>query len=303
MVRFIEKPNAETAKGLIEKGCLWNSGYFLFRSDVMIEELEQHAPEVARAARGAVESAARDLDFTRLGETCFESAPRISIDFAVLERTARSGVYPVSFAWSDIGTWDAIWAVSPRNADGNFCQGRVEVFATSNSLIRSDGTLTAVVGLDNVVVVSTLDAVLVTCRDNAHMVKDLVSYMRDRRHPEVDSHLRIFRPWGWYQQADIGPRFRVKRILVQPGEQLSLQRHFHRAEHWVVVSGTAEVTIAGSNSYVHENEAVYIPMGATHRLGNPGRIPLEIIEVQVGSYTGEDDIVRLDDVYGRVASS
>lgn len=297
--RFVEKPDAATAARYIADGYLWNSGYFLFRADVMLRELETFTPEILAAARAAVEAASVDLDFIRLDEKAFAAAPQTSIDYAVMERTDKAGVLPVTFPWSDIGTWDALWDASPRDAVGNALRGKVEVVGTRNSLVHSDEILTTVVGLEDVVVVSTPDAVLVTSRAQAGAVKDLVAALKRNNHREADDHLRMYRPWGWYQRIDLGPRFQVKRIMVKPGGRLSLQKHFHRAEHWVVVHGTAEVTVDERAVTLHENEAVYIPIGATHRLANPGRIPLELIEVQVGSYTGEDDIVRLENVYGR----
>ncbi|MCJ2106314.1 cupin domain-containing protein, partial [Methylobacterium sp. E-041] len=225
---------------------------------------------------------------------------KISIDYAVMERTTRAGVLPVSFPWSDVGTWDAVWQVLPQDAAGNAVRGRVELLGTRNSLVHSEGEgLTTVVGLDDVVVVATPDAVLVASKSQSGRVKDLVGVLRSRAHPEADAHRRMYRPWGWYQRVDIGERFQVKRIMVTPGGRLSLQKHHHRAEHWVVVKGTAEVTLGERLVLVHENEAVYLPIGSLHRLTNPGRIPLELIEVQVGSYTGEDDIIRVEDVYGR----
>jgi mannose-1-phosphate guanylyltransferase/mannose-6-phosphate isomerase len=236
----------------------------------------------------------------RLGEAAFAQAPQISIDFAVMERTARAGVLPVTFPWSDIGTWGALWEVSDRDGDGNALRGRVAVRETRNSLVYSSGDiLTTVVGLDDVVVVATNDAVLVTSRSAGGEVKGLVEALRGRGEPEADAHRLMYRPWGSYQRIDIGGRFQVKRITVKPGGRLSLQKHHHRAEHWVVVRGTAEVTVDGVVRLVHENEAAYLPIGCVHRLANPGKIPLDLIEVQVGSYTGEDDIIRLEDVYGR----
>jgi mannose-1-phosphate guanylyltransferase/mannose-6-phosphate isomerase len=208
-------------------------------------------------------------------------------------------VLPVTFSWSDIGTWAALWDASERDGNGNSLRGDVEVIETTGSLVHSDEILTAVVGVDNVIVVVQPDAVLVASRDRSDLVKDLVGVLRAKKRPQADEHVRMYRPWGWYQRMDIGPRFQVKRILVHPGGRLSLQKHFHRAEHWVVVRGTAEVSIDERVVLLHENEAAYIPLGAVHRLANPGRIPLELIEVQVGSYTGEDDIVRVEDVYGR----
>lgn len=297
--RFVEKPDAETAAAYLSEGYLWNSGCFLFRADVMLSELERHEPAVLAAARQAVDRAAVDLDFVRLDEEAFRRAPRISLDYAVMERTDRAGVLPVSFAWSDVGTWGALLDVLPRDPEGNALMGPVEALDTRDSLVISGDVLTAVVGLEGAVVVVEPDAVLVTTRARSGDVKELVSAMRARGRPEASEHLRLYRPWGWYQRIDLGDRFRVKRICVKPGGRLSLQKHFHRAEHWVVVRGTAEVTVDGEARLLHENEAAYVPIGAVHRLANPGRIPLEIIEVQVGPYTGEDDIVRLDDVYGR----
>ena len=299
VARFVEKPDAATASRYIDAGYLWNSGNFLFRSDVMLTELEAHTPDVLAAARAAVAGAAVDLDFLRLDADAFGRAPKISIDYAVMERTTRAGVLPVSFAWSDIGTWGAIWDASARDRSGNALKGKVEVVDTRDSLVHSDGVLTTVVGLDGVVVVATPDAVLVTSREHSDAVKDLVGQMKAGGRPEVDDHLLMYRPWGSYQRIDIGPRFQVKRITVKPGHRLSLQKHFHRAEHWVVVRGTAEVTIDDQVILRHENEAAYLPIGSVHRLANPGKIDLEMIEVQVGSYTGEDDIVRFEDVYGR----
>jgi mannose-1-phosphate guanylyltransferase/mannose-6-phosphate isomerase len=298
--RFLEKPDAKQAERLVAKGALWNSGYFLFRADILLRELATHAPDILRAAEAALANATRDLDFLRLEPAAFAAAPKISIDYALMERTDRAGVLPVSFPWSDVGSWDAVWEVLPHDAEGNAVRGRVALANTRNSLVQSDGTLlTAVVGLDDVVVVSTPDAILVTSRARCADVKDLVTTLRAAGLPEADAHLRMYRPWGWYQRIDIGTRFQVKRIQVAPQGRLSLQKHYHRAEHWIVVKGTAEVTVNDDVSLVHENEAIYLPIGSRHRLSNPGKIPLELIEVQVGSYTGEDDIIRLEDVYGR----
>ncbi|WP_442785890.1 mannose-1-phosphate guanylyltransferase/mannose-6-phosphate isomerase [Methylobacterium sp. C25] len=298
--RFVEKPDTAGAERLIAEGGLWNSGYFLFRADVMIAELEAHVPEILAAARAALEAATTDLDFIRLDAAAFAKAPKTSIDYAVMERTSRAGVLPVSFPWSDVGTWDAVWKVLDHDAQGNAVRGRVELVGTSNSLVHSEGEgLTTVVGLDDVVVVATPDAVLVASKSRSGEVKDLVTTLRQKAHPEADAHRRMYRPWGWYQRIDIGERFQVKRIMVTPSGRLSLQKHFHRAEHWVVVKGTAEVTLNEQIVLVHENEAVYLPIGSMHRLTNPGKIPLELIEVQVGSYTGEDDIIRVEDIYGR----
>ena len=297
--RFVEKPDAQTAAAYIERGYLWNAGYFLFRADVMLAELEAHAPQVLKAAKAALESARVDLDFVRLDEGAFAQAPALSIDHAVMEHTQRAGVVPVTFPWSDLGTWEALWEASPKDEKGNALRGPVAVQGATNSLVQAEEILTTVVGLDNVVVVTTPDAVLVAARERSGEVKELVASLRRQGRAEADEHRRQYRPWGWYQRIDLGSRFQVKRIQVEPGGRLSLQKHFHRAEHWVVVRGTAEVTVDGTVQLLHENEAVYIPIGSTHRLANPGKIALELIEVQVGSYTGEDDIVRVEDVYGR----
>ncbi|TDR88996.1 mannose-1-phosphate guanylyltransferase/mannose-6-phosphate isomerase [Enterovirga rhinocerotis] len=300
VARFVEKPDAAGAERLIAEGALWNGGYFLFRADVMTKELSLHAPKILSAAKEALDGAKRDLDFIRLDPEAFAEAPKTSIDYAVMEKTDRAGVLAVSFPWNDVGTWSALWDAAPRDADGNAIRGRVAAIGTRDSLVYgSDETLTAVVGLDGIVVVTTPDAVLVTSKEKADAVKDVVASLRAAGHAEADEHRRMYRPWGWYQRIDIGTRFQVKRILVHPQGRLSLQKHFHRAEHWVVVRGTAEVTVDDRVQLVHENEAVYLPIGCTHRLVNPGRIPLELIEIQVGSYTGEDDIVRVEDIYGR----
>ncbi|WP_185982855.1 mannose-1-phosphate guanylyltransferase/mannose-6-phosphate isomerase [Aureimonas mangrovi] len=296
---FVEKPDRARAEGYVERGLLWNCGNFLFKAGIMLEELEANAPEVLAAARTALVGGVRDLDFLRLDAVAFAAAPKISIDYAVMEKTRRAGAVRASFGWSDIGSWDSIYDVKTPDADGNVLEGPVSVLGTSGSLVRSDGPLTTVVGLNDVVVVAMPDAVLVASKDEAPKVKDLVAKLGREGYGEATDHLRIHRPWGWYQRIDIGDRFQVKHICVHPGGTLSLQRHHHRAEHWVVVHGTAEVTIDGVVKHYHENEAAYLPIGCTHRMRNPGKIDLKIIEVQVGSYTGEDDIVRLEDVYAR----
>ncbi|MHB2168533.1 mannose-1-phosphate guanylyltransferase/mannose-6-phosphate isomerase [Alsobacter sp. R-9] len=299
VARFVEKPDEETAKGYVADGYLWNSGNFLFQARVMREELDAFAPDILAAARDALARAKTDLDFQRLDEEAFSRAPKTSIDYAVMEKTQRAGVMPASCGWSDVGTWGALWEVSAQDADGNVVRGQAALVDTRNSLVHSEDVLTGVVGLEDIVVVATRDAVLVTDRARSGDVKTLVADLKAAGAPEAESHLRVHRPWGWYQRIEIGPRFQVKRIQVLPGARLSLQKHMHRAEHWVVVRGTAEVTVDERTWLMQENEAAYLPLGSVHRLANPGRIPLEIIEVQVGSYTGEDDIIRIEDVYGR----
>lgn len=297
--RFVEKPDLQQAQDYVSKGFLWNSGNFLFSAETMIEELADKTPEVLEASRAALEGATHDLDFLRLDAHAFARAPQISIDYAVMEKTDRAGVVPASFEWSDVGSWDSLHEVKQPDAQGNVLEGPVSVLGATGSFIRSEGLLTTVIGLSDVVVVSTTDAVLVAPRSQAGRVKDLVAQLEREGRQEATQHLRIHRPWGWYQRIDIGQRFQVKHICVHPGGTLSLQMHHHRAEHWVVVHGTAEVTIDGAVKTYHENEAAYLPIGCVHRMHNPGKIDLKIIEVQVGSYTGEDDIVRIEDIYAR----
>ena len=297
---FVEKPDAVTAASHVANGYLWNSGNFLFHAATMLGEIERFEPAMAEAAKTAVNHLVRDLDFLRLAAEPFSRAPKKSIDYAVMERTSLAAVVPTDFGWSDVGSWDGAWDILDHDTAGNAIEGPVVVLDTRNSLVRSDeSVLTTVIGLDDVVVVSTADAVLVSARSKAEQVKKLVEQLKAQNHRAAVEHRRIYRPWGYYQDVDIAPRYRVKRIVVKPGSKLSLQKHFHRSEHWVVVKGTAEVTVGEAVRDVHENESIYIPIGDLHRLANPGKIPLELIEVQVGSYLGEDDIVRLDDVYGR----
>ena len=266
----------------------------------MLDEIERFEPDIAAAAKLAVEGMARDLDFLRLPAEPFARAPKKSIDYAVMERTERAAVVPVDLGWSDVGSWSAVWDVMNHDADGNASTGSVVFYDSRNSLVRSDDAiLTAIVGLEDIIVVATPDAVLVTSRDKAEQVKGLVEQLKAQNRPQADQHLRIYRPWGYYQGIDLGSRYQVKRIVVKPNAKLSLQKHFHRAEHWVVVRGTAEIAVGSEVRTIHENESAYIPIGSVHRLANPGKIPLELIEVQVGSYLGEDDIVRLGDEYGR----
>jgi mannose-1-phosphate guanylyltransferase/mannose-6-phosphate isomerase len=297
---FIEKPDLQTAAKYVANRYLWNSGNFLFRAATMWEEIERFEPEISHAVKAAVAGATQDLDFLRLAADAFARAPRKSIDYAVMERTARAVVIPADLGWSDVGSWGAVWDILDHDASGNAIDGPVVLSDTRNSLVRSEESLlTTVIGLDDVIVISTADAVLVAARSKAEAVKDLVERLKAQNHRAAIEHRRIYRPWGYYQDIDLAARYRVKRIVVKPGSTLSLQKHFHRSEHWVVVKGTAEVTVNGELRIVHENESIYIPIGSVHRLANPGKIPLELIEVQVGSYLGEDDIVRFDDVYGR----
>ena len=300
MERFIEKPDAATAIGYVADGSfLWNSGMFVFTAATLLEEMERFAPDVLRAARAALENAQPDLDFIRLDPTAFATAPNISIDYAIAEKSERAVVVPSSIGWSDVGSWNALWEVSAQDDAGNVAQGDVVLESTRNSFVRSEGTLTALLGVDNLVVVTTKDAVLVADRREAQNVKRIVDRLKRAGRSEAEAHNRVYRPWGFYESLIAGTRFQVKRIVVLPGQKLSLQMHHHRAEHWVVVAGTAMVTRDAETHMIRENESIYLPLGCTHRLDNPGRIPLTLIEVQVGSYPGEDDIVRLEDTYGR----
>ena len=296
---FVEKPNAETAARYVRDGYLWNSGNFLFRAAVLLSELKRLEPDMASAVDAAVANASNDLGFLRLESGAFSRAPQKSIDYAVLERTDLAAVALGNFRWSDIGSWDALFDITSRDAAGNVLQGSVMTMDAKNCIVHSNDRLTAVVGVNDLVVVSTTDAVMVIPRARAQDVRELVSKLKTEKRREATDHKRAHRPWGYYETIDAGDRFQVKRIVVIPGGVLSLQKHRHRAEHWVVVRGTAEVTIGEKVRAVHENESVYIPIGSVHRLANKGKIPLELIEVQTGSYFGEDDIERLDDVYKR----
>ena len=299
VARFVEKPDAATAARYVQDGYLWNSGNFLFRADVLLDEVARLEPEMAAAVKAAVAEASNDLGFVRLGADAFARAPQKSIDYAVMEKTERAAVVAGNFRWSDIGSWDALFDITPRDDSGNVTHGPVVAEDTRGCVIHSDGRLTAAIGVSDLVVVSTADAVMVVPRARSQEVKELVARLKAEQHKEATEHKRGHRPWGYYETIDLGERFHVKRIVVNPGGMLSLQKHRHRAEHWVVVRGTAEVTIGEDTRAVHENELIFIPIGTVHRLANQGKIPLELIEVQTGSYLGEDDIVRLEDVYKR----
>lgn len=296
---FVEKPDLATAERYVAEGYLWNSGNFMFRADTLLEELARFDPEMASAIKVAAAEATNDLGFVRLDRNAYARSPQNSIDYAVMERTDRAAVVEGTFRWSDIGSWDAILEIADRDRAGNAVRGPVVAIDSRGCVLHAEGRLTTVVGIEDTVVVSTPDAVLVVPRARVEDVKRLVSLLKEQHRAEATDHRRCYRPWGHYEAIDQGTRFQVKRIVVMPGEQLSLQKHMHRAEHWVVVRGTAEVTCGETVRAVHENESVYIPIGAVHRLANPGKIPLELIEVQTGSYLGEDDIIRMDDVYSR----
>ena len=299
--RFVEKPDLATAQEyLADGGYDWNSGMFLFKAARYLEEMAEHAPAMLAAARAAHAAATADLDFVRIDHDLFAQVPADSIDYAVMEKTRRAAVVPVSCAWSDIGSWAALWLTGDKDAQGNVCEGDTLRIDTHNSLLRShERHLLATVGVDDLIVVSTPDATLVARRDAAQDVKQIVEQLKAAGRSEYELHRVVHRPWGTYDSLEEGQRFQVKRIVVKPGATLSLQKHHHRAEHWVIVSGTAEVTCDDKVFLLTENQSTYIPLGSRHRLRNPGKLPLELIEVQSGAYLGEDDIVRFDDVYGR----
>jgi mannose-1-phosphate guanylyltransferase/mannose-1-phosphate guanylyltransferase/mannose-6-phosphate isomerase len=299
VVRFVEKPDAATAQGFLAGGRhLWNSGMFVATAATLLAELATHAPQVLAAARSGVAQGTRDLGFVRLGEG-FVAAPSISIDHAVMEKTRLAAVVPCDPGWSDVGSWASLWDIAEKDGEGNATMGPVATLGARNCYVRSEGILTAVVGLEDVVLVVTDDAVMACHRDRAQEVKQIVERLKAAGHKEATEHRRVYRPWGSYEGVAHGSRFQVKRIIVRPGRKLSLQKHFHRAEHWVVVAGTAIVERDGEKILLRENESVYLPLGCIHRLENPGMIPLTLIEVQSGPYLGEDDIVRIEDNYGR----
>ncbi|UYN96616.1 MAG: mannose-1-phosphate guanylyltransferase/mannose-6-phosphate isomerase [Enhydrobacter sp.] len=298
--RFVEKPDHEAANRFMsDGGFFWNSGIFLLGARAYLDELSRIDPVMLAACERAVASGSEDLAFFRLHDAAFAEAPARSIDHAVMEHTDRAVVVPVDMAWSDVGSWHALREIGARDDAGNVLQGDVVAERVRNSYIRTEGRLVAAIGVDNIVVVATDDAVLVANADDARQVSSLVEAMRRRKRPESDRHVTGYRPWGNYRSVDSGERFQVKRITVKPGGKLSLQKHYHRAEHWVVVHGTALVQRGEDRMLVRENESVYIPIGMEHRLENPGKLPLQLIEVQSGPYLGEDDIVRISDTYGR----
>ncbi len=295
---FVEKPDEATARQYVADGYLWNSGNFVFRADVLLSEYERLDAATIGAVRQAVERSTQDLGWTVLDRDSFGDAKAVSIDFAVMEKTGNIAVTPVSMGWSDVGSWHAVWELADKDEDGNASVGDAVFLEARNNFISSKH-LVCVAGLDNLAVIATDDATLVFDRTRPELMRPLVKQLEAEGRKQVEEHLEVFRPWGSYESLDMGSRFQVKRIVVKPGGRLSLQKHFHRAEHWVVVRGTALVTIGETQNILRENESTYIPLGEVHRLENPGRIPLELIEVQSGSYLGEDDIVRLDDVYNR----
>ena len=300
IARFVEKPDERHAREFVKAGdYYWNSGMFMFRARRYLAELERFAPQIARVCAAAFKAAKTDLDFTRIDAKIFEACPADSIDYAVMEKTAHALVFPLEAGWSDVGSWASLHEVSDPDAQGNVARGDVISEDTRGSYLYSESRLVAAVGLKDHVVIETKDAVLVAPKDRAQDVKKLVARLKELKRPEHSLHREVFRPWGSYDSIENGPRFQVKRLKVKPGATLSLQMHHHRAEHWVVVAGTARVTRGDEVFLLEENQSTYIPVGVRHRIENPGKIPVHIIEVQSGSYLGEDDIVRFEDRYGR----
>ncbi|WP_341644714.1 mannose-1-phosphate guanylyltransferase/mannose-6-phosphate isomerase [Thauera sp. SDU_THAU2] len=306
LAEFVEKPDVDTAQRYLESGeYFWNSGIFMMKASVWLRAIERFRADIAEACRAAYDGRKPDADFIRLEQGAFERCPSDSIDYAVMERLANAPeagkgvVVPMSAGWSDVGAWDALWAVSGKDEAGNAGRGEVLFEGCRNTLVHANDRLVAAVGCEDMIVVETPDAVMVAHKDRTQDVKKVVARLKAEGRSLTQSHRKVYRPWGWYDSIDEGERFQVKRIVVNPGAKLSLQMHHHRAEHWIVVKGTAEVTNGERVFLLAENESTYIPLGHTHRLANPGKVPLEIIEVQSGSYLGEDDIVRFEDTYGR----
>ncbi len=300
VAQFVEKPDAARAQQYVEAGdYLWNSGMFLFGAQLFLDELNAFQPEIYEATRLAFERAQVDLDFLRADEASFAASPSISIDYAVMEQTKRAAVVPADIQWNDIGSYVAMWEIEAKDKDGNAGRGQVSFFDSSNNYVRTEKQLVAMLGVDDMIVVSTPDALLVTKKEHAQDIKKIVDKLREDGMSQHDTHTKVYRPWGSYEGVERGERFQVKQLIVKPGGASSMQIHHHRSEHWVVVKGTAEVTLGDEKKLLSEDESIYIPLGIPHRIYNPGRIPMHFIEVQSGSYLEEDDIVRLDDNYGR----
>ena len=298
--RFVEKPDLATAQAYVAGGDhFWNSGMFLFRASRYLAELERFSPAIVAAARAAFAGARRDADFLRLDRDAFAACPADSIDYAVMEKTDAAAVLPIDVGWNDVGSWSALWEIADQDPDGNAHHGDVIALGCRNTLAWGGRRLVTLLGVDDLIVVDTDDALLVAARDRVQQVKDIVARLKAEGRPQANVHRKVYRPWGSYDGVDAGERFQVKRIVVNPGASLSLQMHHHRAEHWVVVSGRARVTCDERVFMLEENQSTFIPLGSRHRLENPGATPLELIEVQSGAYLGEDDIVRFDDIYGR----
>ena len=298
---FLEKPDLETAKKLIEdKRFTWNSGIFMFKAKTIIKEIDKFSPDIIKYCRESLKQSRNDLDFIRLDKMSFEKCPNISIDCAVMEKTKKGTVLPLNANWNDIGSWQSVWEVSNKDKNGNFTKGKTIIKNTKNCYLSSEARLLVGIGLENLIVVETNDAILVSNKSESQKVKEIVKILKDKKIPEGLKHSKIYRPWGHYKSIVEEDRWQVKLIEVKSGEKLSLQMHHHRSEYWIIVRGTAEVEVDDKTKILTENESVYIPLGSKHRLTNPGKIPLALIEVQSGSYVGEDDIVRFEDKYGRL---
>ena len=299
---FFEKPSRSIAEGYVADGSyFWNSGIFVLHARTFLSELEQLAPDILRSARDALSAAVEDLGFLRLDAAAFARSPNISIDYAVMEKTKKAAMVPLDVGWSDVGSWSSLWESAPRDAQANVIEGDAILVDTEDCLVHSDRSLVATIGLSGLAIVATPDALLVADQKRAQDVSGLVARLKELSRKEYAQHVRSYRPWGFFETLTVGSRFQVKLLHVKPGGRLSMQMHHHRSEHWVVVRGTAKVTIGEVEKLVQENESVYIKATHWHRLENPGKVQLEMIEVQIGSYLGEDDIIRADDVYNRTA--
>jgi len=300
VAEFVEKPDLATAENYVHSGeYYWNSGMFLFDASVFLKELERFQPKMLTCCRQSLEKSVHDLDFIRLDKESFVECPANSIDYAVMEKTDNAVVVPLNAGWNDVGSWDALWEIEEKSEDGNVLRGDVVTHNSQDCLVRAEDKLVSLVGVDNLVVIETKDAVLVADKDSVQDVKEIVEKLRADKRSEAELHREVYRPWGKYDGVDVGDRFQVKRITVKPGEGTSVQMHHHRAEHWIIVSGMAEITCDDKTFLCSENQSAFIPQGSTHRIANPGKLPMEMIEVQTGSYLGEDDIVRFEDMYGR----
>jgi mannose-1-phosphate guanylyltransferase len=298
--QFVEKPNLDKAKSYLVSGdYFWNSGMFLFKVSTFLNEIKLHSPDILHACEKALANIQKDLDFSRIDKEAFTNCPSDSIDYAVMEKTQHAAVVPLDAEWNDVGAWPAVWEVLQKDTQGNAHQGDVIIESSNNNYVHANHRLVSLLGVEDLMVIETSDVVLVTHKDHAQDVKKIVDQLKKSKRTEHETHRKVYRPWGAYDSIDSGKNFQVKRITVKPGERLSLQLHHKRSEHWVVVSGTAKIRIGDDTKTLNENESIYIPIGTVHSLENPGKLPLELIEVQTGSYLGEDDIVRLEDRYGR----
>ncbi len=301
VTRFVEKPDLNTAKQFFDSGnYFWNSGIFLFKAKTMLEEFECLQPALLLSCKNTINKAKQDLDFLRLDSSLIDSSTTNSIDYAIMEHTKHAAVLPVDLKWSDLGSWDALWEISNKDLKGNVIIGDVITKEVTDSYIHTEDQLISIIGLNNIVAVATKDAILISSKEQLNQIKDLIKELKINNRVELDKHKRVYRPWGYYQTIDLEERFQVKKLMIKPGAKISAQIHYHRSEHWVIVEGTAKITKGEEIIMLHENESIYLPIGIVHRVENPGKIPLHLIEVQSGSYLGEDDIVRIEDIYGRV---